>query len=123
MANFTLNNKQIEALNDWVRTDPALRRSFPYAPSNGLGFGDYLNQLGSATGDDVASLRMEVDFVSDTLLYQGFADPGTLTSEASWRIMKITFTGADEDVSRVFANGTNDFVHVWDNRAALSYTS
>lgn len=44
------NDDQVEALNSWTRTDPALRAVFPYAPSNGLGFGDLLDTLGTGGG-------------------------------------------------------------------------
>ncbi|MGW8177411.1 MAG: hypothetical protein ACWGQW_01225 [bacterium] len=63
-----------------------------------------------------------VDFVDDTTLYKGEAEPGTLETEAKWRIQRITFVGADEDVVIEWANGSGSFVHAWSNRAGLSYS-
>ena len=42
MVNFT--DKQVKALNDWARVQPALRYAFSYLnhSSNGPGFGDGL---------------------------------------------------------------------------------
>ena len=62
-----------------------------------------------------------VDFVNDTLLYRGEASPGSLESAASWRVRRIQFVGADEDVVEEWADGAATFTQVWDNRASLSY--
>lgn len=60
-----------------------------------------------------------VDFVGDTLIYLGEADPGTAESAASWRIKKIDTTG---DISILWADGNNNYDNVWDNRLSLSYS-
>lgn len=40
-----LEDKQKKALNNWSRTDPAMRASFPYVSRDGDGFGDFLDGL------------------------------------------------------------------------------
>lgn len=57
---------------------------------------------------------------SSTVAYAGQADPGTLTSAASWRVYRLTTVG--EDVILEYADGNANFDNVWDNRASLSYS-
>ena len=63
-----------------------------------------------------------VDFVGDTVIYRGEAAIGTAESSAAWRIRRITFVGADEDVVEEWAEGTGSFIHAWEDRAILSYS-
>jgi len=53
-------------------------------------------------------------------IYIGEAPPGTLNSSPAWRIKKILTTGSDFDI--LWANGTSDFVNVWDDWNSLSYS-
>lgn len=78
--------------------------------------GDTLN----AELDEMAYIE-EIDFVGDTVIYKGWAVPGTAFSDATWRIQKIEFVGVDEDVRKRWANDDAGFSHVWDNRASLTY--
>lgn len=56
------------------------------------------------------------------LEYQGFAPPGAATSAAVWQIKKFTYDAATERIlTKQFAAGVNDYCHVWNNRASLSY--
>jgi hypothetical protein len=56
---------------------------------------------------------------SDNLEYVGVAPTGAATSEAKWKIMKMSYSGANmQDV--LFAAGGN-YTQIWDNRAALGY--
>ena len=52
-----------------------------------------------------------------TYTYIGEASPGSSTSSAVWRIMRIT----NSDTTIVYADG-GDADQVWDNRASLSYS-
>lgn len=70
--------------------------------------------------EDVLPFATELDDVGGGVTYVGSADPGTATSAASWRIKRITETGAD--ISIEFADGDAFFDNVWDNRASLSYS-
>jgi hypothetical protein len=54
-----------------------------------------------------------------TVIYIGWADMGTATSAASWRIKKI---GISSDVYTVqWADSNQAFDNIWDNRASLTY--
>ena len=68
----------------------------------------------------VADYRTEIDVVSATVTYVGYADPGTPTSSALWKIKKLTGTG--DDLSVTYADGNSNFDNIWDNRASLSYS-
>lgn len=71
------------------------------------------------------AMAMQVDdaTVGVGTTYQGWAEPGTLTSAALWRVRRIIQTGAsDSDYSITFADGNRNFDNIWDNRAALSYS-
>ena len=65
--------------------------------------------------------NLQVDFVGTDTVYKGWADPGTPTSSALWRIQRITFVGTDEDVVIEWANGNGNFENIWDDHLSLSY--
>ena len=66
--------------------------------------------------------KKRTDFVTDDLIYKGTASPGADTSAAVWRISKITFDpNSNDDIEEDFANGSDAFLNVWDDRASLSY--
>jgi hypothetical protein len=131
MANLT--DEQREALNNWTRTQPSLRNAFEYTIGQGVpgtappsdGLGDRLIAPEPGSDAEVATLQKEVDFTaSDSVIYQGFADPGTESSEALWRITRTTFTTNSpnsDDVAVEFASNDTSFVHIWDDRLTLSY--
>ena len=54
--------------------------------------------------------------------YQGRAAPGTGTDEAKWQIIKFFYDADDFPIKTVYANGNAGFVHVYDDRASLTYT-
>ncbi len=81
---------------------------------------DFDTEWVNAGGDVAETPRAKrVDFVGDTLIYLGEADPGTAESAASWRIKKIDTTG---DIFILWADGNNNYDNVWDNRLSLSYS-
>lgn len=65
-------------------------------------------------------LLVKVDEASSTTTYVGEAVPGTASSDASWRIKKITESGTVTTIA--WADGNSSFDNVWDNRASLSYS-
>jgi hypothetical protein len=73
----------------------------------------------AGTNEDDMPYTKRIDFVGDTTMYKGEADPGTAESAAKWRIQRLTFVG--DDVTYEWAAGTAAFDKVWANRAALSY--
>lgn len=60
-----------------------------------------------------------VDDVDDNTSYYGFALPGSLDSEAKWKILKKTTSGTVK--SYKWANGAATFISIWNNRASLTY--
>lgn len=65
------------------------------------------------------ALALQVDAVSDSLMYIGEAAPGVATATAAWRIKKMTITGTVTAIA--WADGNGNFDNIWDNRAALTY--
>jgi len=58
---------------------------------------------------------------SGRLEYLGQAEPGTLASEAKWRIKKYIYSGIQETDKR-YPNGDNANIYIWDNRATYTYS-
>lgn len=56
----------------------------------------------------------------DNYIYIGEALPGTATSEAKWRIKRVDQQSGD-DYDIIWADGTADFVKIWDDRLSLTY--
>jgi hypothetical protein len=62
-----------------------------------------------------------VDFTSDTTIYKAEAAPGSLDTDAAWRIHYLVI-GADGDVTESWAGGNANFDKVWANHLALVYS-
>lgn len=60
-----------------------------------------------------------VDTSDSNFIYIGSASPGTATSESSWRIQRVDLTTSE--IKILYANQSQEFAQVWDNRAGLSY--
>lgn len=78
---------------------------------------DILTELQSDTANKTLTVRL--DEVSDTLFYVGKALVGSLDSEAKWQIVRYTTT--DSILKAEYANGTEGFTSVWNNRTSLTY--
>jgi len=74
---------------------------------------------GEMLGAPLSGYDQKLDTVSPSLSYFGEAAPGSATSDAVWRIRRITTTGNDLDVD--WAGGSASFTHKWDDRLTLSY--
>lgn len=59
-------------------------------------------------------------------IYLGWAQAGTATSEAKWRIVKNTYvTGSDASdhfTASGFPGGSPSFTFIWDNRTGYSFS-
>jgi hypothetical protein len=62
----------------------------------------------------------QIDSVSSTVTYVGDALPGSATSSSVWKIIKIETSGANTSVT--YANGSDSFDQIWDNRASYTYS-
>jgi len=63
------------------------------------------------------AMAMLLDDASGTF-YQGWAEPGSATSAASWRIIRIVLAA---DTTITFADGNRNLDNIWDNRTILNY--
>ena len=64
--------------------------------------------------------KIYIDEVSDTETYIGWTKSGLTTSEAYWRIAKVSTTGTVTSIE--YADGDDLFNNIWDNRVSLSYS-
>lgn len=73
--------------------------------------------LANAVGDS----QCEVDS-SDRPVYMGFAEAGSATSAAAWRIIKFTYSGTNSTFATMkHASGSIDSNKIWDSRADYQY--
>lgn len=63
-----------------------------------------------------------MDVVSSSVSYVGKAPAGSLTSNAVWRIFKLTTDTITGSISIMYADGNPNYDNIWDNRASLSYS-
>lgn len=80
--------------------------------------GPNLEKLVSRTDESALTMRTAVDSGDGNITYVGEATPGTATSEAKWRIMKVDKTTG---TAITWADGDGEFDNEWDEREALSY--
>ena len=71
--------------------------------------------------EDQMTFAKRVDFVTESLIYRGEATVGTDDSEPLWRIRRIEI-GVDDDVTEKWADGTDEFIHVWADRLTYTYS-
>lgn len=70
--------------------------------------------------DDMAAARDKLIDTVGNLTYIGEAEPGSLTSEAKWRIKRVEDKGGD-DIDIRHADGVNTFNKIWDDRLTFTY--
>lgn len=71
-----------------------------------------------------AALEVQYDKLVDTdgaYTYIGEAAPGTLKSDATWRIKRVYELG--DDVEILWADNTADFIKTWNDRATYTYSA
>lgn len=78
---------------------------------------EILSQIKEETLGKAYAIRL--DEVSDTLFYVGKAEVGRLDSGAQWQIVRYTTTGSI--LKGEYANGSESFDQVWNDRATLTY--
>lgn len=72
-------------------------------------------------------MKIEIEYAvgaggSQVAKYIGYGPPGSLTSQAVWRILRMTYDVNDNPTVVEWANGNINFVNIWDDRAGLSYS-
>ena len=77
--------------------------------------------VGTKRGLDVAGLAEAIrwdDTSTANTIYVGYGAPGSITSSAVWRIMRVnTSTKAV-----TWADGIESYTQIWDNRTGLTYS-
>jgi hypothetical protein len=69
---------------------------------------------------DLDELTMNIDdSTTADVVYQGWASPGTATSDAGWKIKKMSTASG---LITTWADGNTLFDNVWDDIASLSYS-
>ena len=63
---------------------------------------------------------LRIDDASATVTYFGYAVPGTESSEASWRIVRLTLVGSETLLQ--YAGGNTDTNSVWNDRLSYTYS-
>jgi len=59
------------------------------------------------------------DTTSTTITYFGKAEPGTAVTDAKWQIFILDESSG---LDKKYANGTDTFLNVWNDRVSLTYT-
>ncbi len=75
--------------------------------------------LQGVASDDPLAKR--VDFVDDNHFYVGEAEPGTIPSEALWRISYTVISDDSNTISTKWVNGNAYFINIWDDRVLGNY--
>lgn len=70
--------------------------------------------------ESVSQYALRLD-VAGTLTYIGHADPGSVITEAVWRIRRLD-SSADPDLSVTWADGDDLFDNIWNDRTSLDYS-
>jgi hypothetical protein len=78
---------------------------------------DIIEALNTDTKDKRLTVRL--DQVSDTLFYVGKALIGKVDTDANWLIIRYTQTGVI--LKSEYANGSEAFDQVWNDRTTLTY--
>jgi hypothetical protein len=102
----TGNNKVI------TNTAPTVDANFPSVTGT---------TVGAKHGIDVTpvseSIRWDTTSTA-SVIYVGFSAPGSVTSAASWRIMKVSTASNYLQ----WADGDDLYNNIWDNRTGLTYS-
>jgi len=67
-------------------------------------------------------MTIKIEYSSGNPIYIGMTEIGNATGDAKWQIKKITYDVDGNPTDIQWADGTAEFVKVWDNRATYSYS-
>lgn len=76
----------------------------------------------AGTGGEAFDGDQLVDYLSDTELYRAEADVGSLSSDPVWRIRHIILALDATSATTTWADGTETFDKIWDDRATYTYS-
>ena len=78
--------------------------------------------MSMTAGDPIYATGANIVLIDDTgtVVYYGFAEPGSAVSAEKWRIMRQS-TSANV-TSFLFAEGAHNFSFVWNDRTSYTYS-
>jgi hypothetical protein len=76
------------------------------------------------TSVDVSEYTQKIDYdYSNTyVVYQGWAATGSSTASPLWRICKLSYNSNNFVTDIQWANGSQSFTAIWDDRASYNYS-
>ncbi len=86
------------------------------------GIGRLRGTRGAAHTIDYSESTAQVEKIDDNAngnVYLGYAVPGSLSSDAVWKIQRISVSGVVTTLE--WADGNTSFDNVWDDRTSLTY--
>jgi ribosomal 50S subunit-recycling heat shock protein len=127
-TSVTINNESFE-ISGSVSVNNAGFNQLNAIPS-GTNIIGSVTALGAATAANQSSLLIELYIMNGSMAmqtsvtgsdtYQGWAEPGTSITAASWRVRKITESSGDYSIT--WADGDRSFNNVWNNCTSLTYS-
>ena len=78
------------------------------------------NNLLNSLNNESLPKTINIDESVSNIVYFGYADAGSLSSNPSWRVKKIEISGLVSITT--YADGNTNFDNIWDNRLTLSYS-
>ena len=65
---------------------------------------------------------MKLSYTASGMIeYIGYASPGSASSAAVWKIIKMTYDGSGRQTDLQFADGSRNFDKIWDSKAGYTY--
>jgi YD repeat-containing protein len=65
--------------------------------------------------------KFEYD-ANDNPIYIGKAEKGTSVTDTHWQIQKLTYDANNNPTDIEWAEGTDEFIFVWNDRASYTYS-
>jgi hypothetical protein len=110
-----LEHPDIVEIGSVLINTPQNNEVLMYEQSTGL----WKNKAITSEGDEVLAKR--INFVGEDIIYKAEAAVGTIDSQNTWRIRKITIA-VDGDVSETWASGNSNYDKVWNDHLTYIYS-
>jgi len=115
----------IDFVDGIIKFADGTKEDLPYKLSDYIDH-DHMSYLYITTGSEAdtdVQLITTIEYDSDNdPIYIGEAAPSTSKSDPLWRIKKITYDASKNPTDIQYADGTQTFTKVWNDRATYSYS-
>ena len=81
-----------------------------------------MSDVGVLHGDILLYYQDRVDYASSTVIYYGWAAPGTAETTVKWQIVRETLDSSQRHTKKEFAQGSIDFTSAWSLLATYTYS-